>query len=136
MVEVVAALIREEDRVLICKRSEKQSRAGKWEFPGGKIETYETPEAALARECREELAIEVSVGGLVCESRCDYPDISIRLLLYDAQIIRGVPVALEHAECGFVPVGSLRNYTFCGADIPFLKVICSQSDVAQSVNRP
>ena len=75
--EVVAALIRRDGRILICQRPPRQSHPLKWEFVGGKIEPGETPEQALARECREELGIEVQVGGLFMEVTHDYPDKTI-----------------------------------------------------------
>jgi len=123
MVEVVAALIRSGNKVLICQRSEKQSRALKWEFPGGKIEKGETPREALVRECSEELGISVSVGELVSQNTCVYPDISIRLSLYETQIERGIPLAIEHAECRFVEPAEFSSYAFCEADAPFLSVV-------------
>ena len=76
MIEVVAALIRNDGKFMICQRSEQKSRPLMWEFPGGKVEAGETKEAALARECREELDIELAVGEIFAESTFVYPDIS------------------------------------------------------------
>ncbi|MDO4493733.1 MAG: (deoxy)nucleoside triphosphate pyrophosphohydrolase [Clostridia bacterium] len=119
MTEVVAALIANGDRFLICRRPENKSRALLWEFPGGKIEPGETPEAALERECMEELGIRTKVHSLYAEAVHDYPDISIRLLLYRTEILSGTPVALEHAELRWIAPEDIPQFAFCPADMPF-----------------
>lgn len=89
MTEVVAALIPEGGRFLICRRPADKSCALHWEFVGGKVEPGETPEQALARECREELGIDIRVGDIFVQVTHDYPDITVHLTLYLAQITRG-----------------------------------------------
>ena len=96
MVEVVAALIWEKDRFLICQRPAHKARGLLWEFVGGKVEPGESREAALIRECREELAVDIAVEDVFMEVVHEYPDISIRLILFHAHIAQGQPQLLEH----------------------------------------
>ena len=84
MINVAAALIRDRDKFLICRRPAEKARPLLWEFVGGKVEPGETGEQALARECREELGITVEVGDVFMEVTHEYPDLKIRLTLYNA----------------------------------------------------
>ena len=84
-IEVVAALIFRDGRFMICQRPANTARALHWEFVGGKVEPGETKEAALIRECREELDIELSVGDVYMEVVHEYPDITVRLTLFRAE---------------------------------------------------
>ena len=86
MVEVVAALIERGERFLICQRPAHKARGLLWEFVGGKVEPHETPEQALARECREELGVELRVGPKFFEVTHAYPDIEVHLTLFCAAI--------------------------------------------------
>ena len=119
MVEVVAALIhhaQEPRRFLICQRPAHKARGLLWEFVGGKVEPGESKEAALRRECREELNISVRVGEPYMELTHEYPDLTIHLTLFYAQIENGEPQLLEHnAVCWIMPE-DIRNYAFCPAD--------------------
>ena len=119
--EVVAALIRREGRILICQRPPRQSHPLKWEFVGGKIEPGETPEQALARECREELNIEVQVGGLFMEVTHDYPDKTVHLRLYEAAIVSGEPQKIEPSDLRWVTPAELGDFPFCEADVVILE---------------
>lgn len=121
IIEVVAALIVENGKFLICRRPEHKARAGLYEFVGGKVEKGETKEEALVREVREELGVEISVGELFCSVRHDYPDISICLSLYKAQIVKGEPQLLEHSDMRFIAPDEIPSYDFCPADIDILK---------------
>ena len=98
MTEVVAALIWDGNRFLICQRPAHKARGLLWEFVGGKVEPGETKEEALIRECREELAVTVSVQGIFMEVTHPYPDLTVHLTLYNAKIESGVPQLLEHQE--------------------------------------
>ena len=89
IVEVVAALIRDKDRFLICQRPANKARGLLWEFVGGKVERGETRQQALIRECREELAITVSPHDVYMEITHEYPDIKVRLTLFNCSILRG-----------------------------------------------
>ena len=121
MIEVVAALIRNNGKFMICQRPENKSRALLWEFPGGKVEAGETKEAALARECREELDIELSVGAVFAESTFVYPDISVHLTLLEAKIVSGEPKLLEHKDIRWITPEEAHLFEFSPADVPFVE---------------
>jgi len=116
MTEVVAALIREGGRILICQRPPDKARALLWEFPGGKVDPGETGEEALVRECKEELNVILNVGEAYCRVTHQYPDIQVRLTLYHARIMDGRPEKLEHADIRWVTNAELSRYDFCPAD--------------------
>lgn len=118
---VVAALIWDGDRFLICQRPAHKARGLKWEFVGGKVEPGETMEEALIRECREELAIELRVGHIFMEVEHVYPDITIRLTLFHAAIIQGQPQMLEHADIRWILPSQIPQYDFCPADVEILE---------------
>ena len=124
MVEVVAALIWDDDRFMICQRPASKARALLWEFVGGKVEQGETKEQALIRECREELAITLSVGDLFMDVVHEYPDITVHLSLFNAVISEGVPQLLEHNDLKWIRVGEIADYSFCPADIEILGRLC------------
>ncbi len=116
MIEVVAALIWDNNKFLICQRPANKARPLLWEFVGGKVEPGETPEQALIRECREELAITLSVGDVFMDVMHTYPDITVYLTLYNAAITEGIPQLLEHNDIRWIPVDDISNYEFCPAD--------------------
>lgn len=121
MVEVVAALIWDGDKFMICQRPANKARALLWEFVCGKVEPGETKEQALIRECQEELAITLSVGDLYMEVIHEYPDITVRLSLFNATIAAGVPQKLEHNDIQWITVEEIPKYDFCPADIEILQ---------------
>lgn len=114
--EVVAALIFDGDKILICQRPAHKARGLLWEFVGGKVEPGETKPQALVRECREELDVTVSVGDVFMEISHVYPDIEVRLTLFKAKISQGTPKRLEHNDIKWVSAGELSLYEFCPAD--------------------
>ena len=116
MVDVVAALIRDGERFLICKRPAHKARALMWEFPGGKVEAGESPRDALIRECMEELDITLDVGGLYMQVTHEYPDIQIRLSLYEAVIASGELRGKEHEALYWILPREIPDYEFCPAD--------------------
>lgn len=120
MTDVVAALIWDNDRFLICQRPAHKARGMLWEFVGGKVEPGETPEQALIRECREELDVVVKPSHLFMELIHEYPDITVRLSLYHARIIEGVPQMLEHNDIRWIRTSEIDQYTFCPADADIL----------------
>ena len=120
MVEVVAALIWENDKFLICQRPANKARASLWEFVGGKVEPGETKEHALVRECQEELAITLSVDDIFMDVIHDYPDITVHLTLFNSTIAGGVPQKLEHNDIRWITPIEIPNYSFCPADEAFL----------------
>lgn len=123
---VVAALIWEDDRFMICQRPTNKTRALQWEFVGGKVEKGESKEAALIRECREELNITVKVGGVFMEVDHEYPDISVHLTLFNAQIADGVPEMLEHNDIKWITPKEIHKYEFCPADKDILSKIIAE----------
>lgn len=116
MVEVVAALIWDGDKFMICQRPSNKARALLWEFVGGKVEQGETKERALIRECQEELAITLSVGDIFMDVIHEYPDITVHLSLFNATIAEGMPQLLEHNDLKWITRDEIKNYTFCPAD--------------------
>ena len=116
MTEVVAALICEQDRFLICQRPAHKARGLLWEFVGGKVEPGETKEAALIRECREELAVTLAVDGVFYEVDHIYPDITIHLTLFASRITDGVPQMIEHNDIRWITASEIDAYEFCPAD--------------------
>ena len=122
-VEVVAALIWEKDKFLICQRPENKARGLLWEFPGGKVEKGETKEQALCRECMEELAVSLDVRSRFMEVVHQYPDILIRLTLFHCIIPTGFPQALEHNDLKWIHPNQVDDFPFCPADKDILTAI-------------
>lgn len=122
-VDVVAALIWEKDRFLICQRPKNKTRGLLWEFVGGKVEPGETQQQALMRECAEELAITIDVGDRFMEVIHEYPDMLIRLTLFHCTIPTGQPQALEHNDIRWIHPSQTDAYPFCPADTDILKEI-------------
>lgn len=125
MVEVVAALIWDKDKFLICQRPANKARALLWEFVGGKVEKGETKEQALIRECKEELNILLNVGEVFMEVVHEYPDITVHLTLFNATIAEGVPQKLEHNDIKWITPVEIPNYSFCPADEGILNLLIS-----------
>lgn len=123
MTEVVAALIWNCDKFMICQRPAHKARGLLWEFVGGKVETGETKEQALIRECREELNVLLYVGGVFTDVVHEYPDITVHLTLFNATIAEGEPQKLEHNDILWITPSEISNYEFCQADEEILKRI-------------
>lgn len=121
MTEVVAAIIWDGDRFLACQRPAHKARGLLWEFVGGKVEHGETKQAALIRECREELAITVEVGDVFMEVTHEYPDLTVHLTLFCARIADGVPQRLEHQALRWITVDEIDALPFCPADEQILQ---------------
>ena len=123
MVEVVAALIWDGEKFMICQRPAHKARGLLWEFVGGKVESGETKEQALIRECKEELNILLSVSGIFMEVTHEYPDITVHLTLFNATIAEGEPQKLEHNDIKWITSSEIPNYNFCPADEEILDKI-------------
>jgi 8-oxo-dGTP diphosphatase len=123
--EVVAALVWDNDKFMICQRPANKARALLWEFVGGKVEPGETKEQALIRECREELAVTISVGDVFMDVTHEYPDLTVHLTLLNATIIDGEPQKLEHNDIKWITPSEIPNYEFCPADVEILEKIKS-----------
>ena len=121
MTDVVAALIWQDDRFLICQRPAHKKRGLLWEFVGGKTEPGETKEEALVRECMEELAITVEVGDVFMEVNHVYPDLTVHLTLFNAKIAAGGLQLLEHNDAKWITVDEIDGFEFCPADVEILE---------------
>lgn len=119
--QVVAALIRDGDRFMICQRPAHKARGLLWEFVGGKVEPGETMEKALIRECREELAVTVRPGSVYMQVLHQYPDLTVNLTLFNAVIESGVPQMLEHHDIRWITRSQIPQYDFCPADADILE---------------
>ena len=117
IIEVVGAIIKDGERYLIGHRAANKSQGGLWEFMGGKIESGETPEQALARECREELDLEIENERIIDSVVHEYPEKTIRLTLIECEPKAGsVPHAIEHQSIRWVTRDEMREMDFAAAD--------------------
>ena len=117
IIEVVGAIIKDGDRYLVGQRPAHKSQGGLWEFMGGKIEPGETPEQALARECREELDLEIENEHVVDSVVHKYPEKTIRLTLISCSPKTGsIPKALEHQQIKWVTRAEMDELDFASAD--------------------
>lgn len=117
MIKVVCGIIYSDDKVFICRRKPDKSLGGYWEFPGGKVEVNEHPEAALQRELHEELAMEVQIDRYFGTSRYDYPDFSIELIAYCCRLKRSSFTLTDHDAYEWVPPGELLKWKLSPADV-------------------
>lgn len=124
--EVVAALIRDRDKFMICQRPANKARGLLWEFVGGKVEPGETKEQALLRECREELAVTLTVGEPFLDVVHEYPDLTVHLTLFNAAIAGGTPQKLEHNDIRWITAGEIPDYRFCPADEAILRRLSAE----------
>ncbi len=121
MKEVTAAIIISDNKVLIAERAPGQNLAGKWEFPGGKIEPGETPQECLKREIREELEVDIDVMDLFGESIYAYQSGTIKLMAFWCQWISGDFKLSVHSRTEWVTRQQLELYDFAPADIPLVE---------------
>ena len=126
MTEVVAALIWDKNRFMICQRPAHKARGSLWEFVGGKVEPGESKEEALIRECRAELGVTVDVGEIFMEVTHQYPDITVHLTLFSASIREGVPQKLEHQDIRWITAEEIGKFSFCPADTEILEKLKNQ----------
>jgi 8-oxo-dGTP diphosphatase len=126
--EVVAAVLIRDGRALACRRAPHKADAGAWEFPGGKVETGERHEDALAREIREELGIEVAVGALVDRSEVPVGDRLIDLACYLADPVGELPTSsTDHDELRWVPLAELGALRWSAPDLPAVRRLVLQA---------
>lgn len=121
MKDVTAAIIVKDDLILIARRGKDENLPGKWEFPGGKIEKGESPEACLKREIKEELNIDIKVGDFLGESIYEYANGAIRLLAYFSTIIEGEIELSVHDEVRWISIKEFDKFDFAPADIPLIE---------------
>ena len=124
MIKVVAALIEKDGKYLIARRSTGTKDVfGKWEFPGGKVDKYETEEEAIEREIKEEFNMEIKAIKFITNNVCKYPDKIVDLRLYECKYIYGDFNLHDHFEYKFVDKNELLSYDLCPADIPLAEYI-------------
>jgi len=123
MKQVTAAVIEKDGKILIAQRKQGGALAGKWEFPGGKIEPGETPEQCLRRELAEEFSVDTRIGAFVCSSKFEYEHLQIELLVYKAEHLSGEFKLNDHDRIEWVVPADLPNYDFSSADVPVVKLL-------------
>jgi len=125
--EVVAAIVRNNSRILICQRGEGGSTSLLWEFPGGKVEPRETLQECLIRECREELAIDIEVGKIFAETEFNDADKKMAFTFFKAKIKSGQLKANVHRDVRWVTASELKEYDFCPADVSVVDELSKRS---------
>jgi 8-oxo-dGTP diphosphatase len=122
-IHVVGAVIRRDGTILCAQRGRNGSLPGMWEFPGGKVESGETPRAALQREIVEELQCQVSVGELITTTAHEYDFGIVNLTTFYCELVEGDPVLLEHEAVQWLVPSELRTLDWAPADIPAVSLI-------------
>jgi 8-oxo-dGTP diphosphatase len=121
MIIVTAGIIEKDGLILIAQRKKGSNLEYKWEFPGGKLEKGETPEECLVRELFEEFGIVTRIKSFFCESKYDYSDISVNILAYNVEYIKGDFVLNSHEQIRWGHRYELYNFNFAEADRPLIK---------------
>lgn len=121
---IAAAIIRENNKILICQRSAGGSTGYLWEFPGGKIEQGEDAAECVVRECKEELAVDIAVQGIFDKTQYTYPEGELQITFLDATIVKGNITLNVHLDFKWVDISSLEEYDFCPADKDVVKKLC------------
>lgn len=128
MTEVVAGLLWQGDRFLICQRPANKKRGLLWEFAGGKMEPGETREETLVREFQEELGVTLQPLDIFMEVTHEYPDMTVHMTLYNAVIASGQLQKLEHNDLKWITVDEIDEYDFCPADVDILQRLKGRVD--------
>ena len=125
-IEVVAAVIRQDEAVLCVQRPEndKEYISKKWEFPGGKVELQESLHAALQREIEEELALEIRVRDLIQVVQHVYPDFDLTMHVFFCDLLRGDLTLREHIDYRWLSVAELSDLDWAAADVPIVARLC------------
>lgn len=128
MLTVTAALIRHEGKLLVARRRPGIRHAGRWEFPGGKQENGESPEAAIVREIREEMGIETRVDGYFGESIAHNGTLDIRLLVFELIWEKGALVPVDHDRIDWVHPEELLGYDLLEPDLPIARQLIAREE--------
>jgi 8-oxo-dGTP diphosphatase len=123
MIDVTAAIIERNGKILLAKRSSNSSLPNKWEFPGGKVDVGETPKECLARELYEEFDITVAVGKFIAESVYQYDQKAVRLMAFQVYTDADITTLNAHDDVRWVPTGELLDYDLAPADVPIAKEV-------------
>ncbi|NLE13596.1 MAG: 8-oxo-dGTP diphosphatase MutT [Clostridiales bacterium] len=123
LIQVTAAIIQRNGKLLLCQRPIGKRCALLWEFPGGKIERGETPEECLVRECYEELGITIKTEQFAQEVMYEYPDITVNIHFYFCEIISGDPVCIEHNDVQWFSLEEVSKLSLCPADDKMLSLL-------------
>lgn len=124
MIDVVAAILENQHgKILIARRKQGKNLAGYWEFPGGKIESGETPQECLIRELNEEMNLTIEISKYVGESIHCYEQGAIRLLAYKGRITEGEIKLTDHDEYAWINLQELKDVKLAPADIPFIQLL-------------
>jgi len=115
-IEVVAGIIKDGDKIFATQRGYGEFKDG-WEFPGGKMEPGETPQEALARELKEELAVDVKVGEFLCTVDYDYPTFHLTMHCFYCSVIGGELTLLEHEASKWLKMTELHSVNWLPADV-------------------
>ena len=127
MIEVVAALIRKNDTFLICQRPRDKRQGLMWEFVGGKVETNESHEQALIRECKEELDVTILPHDVYTVVEHSYPYGDVRLTLFNAEIVSGDIKLIEHEDMRWITAKEIPSFEFCPADRVILEKLSAEA---------
>ena len=128
MIKVVAALIEKDGKYLIARRSTgTKDVLGKWEFPGGKEEKYETEENAIEREIKEEFDMDIKAIKFITNNICEYPTRTIDLRLYECEYLGGEFKLHDHLEYAWININDLLKYDLAKADIPLAKYLLGEN---------
>ena len=122
IVEVVAAVIRDQDKIFATQRGYGEFKDG-WEFPGGKIESGETPKQALIRDIQEELDTEIEVGKLIDIVEYDYPTFHLKMHCFWARIKKGDLILKEHEASKWLTKETIHSVDWLPADLGLIETI-------------
>lgn len=125
MDQVTAALIRDDQKILIAQRGKAKRFGWQWEFPGGKVKSGETAQACLRREIREELNLEIRVEEHFCTVHHRYPDFHIELMAFWCSIVGGSLQLEEHEQVRWVTIPEMKQYNFVEADLNVIAALGS-----------
>jgi len=123
LIEVTCAIIMDRERILITQRSSEMPHPLKWEFPGGKLLTGETPEACIVREIREELGVEITVKQLLPSVSFSYSHNTVKLIPFVCTILKGEIRLAEHKSYRWVDRSELEQIDWLEADVEVLELL-------------
>jgi len=127
MIVVAAGIVSRNGKIMLCQRRPGDKLGLKWEFPGGKLERGETPQQALERELREELAIETRTGRIFDVHHTTAGDRDIIVLFFRSELISGEPKAIECSAVHWVEPANLPEYDLAPADVEVAKLLAAES---------